>query len=117
MEVTRLDDSDQQPADAPIFDGDVCVADALGALGATTIGGFLVTFRDGGRTVWHTHEADQILLITAGAGVVEDESDRREVREGDMVVIPGGERHWHGSEPGGHMTHLSFMTPGETTLG
>jgi quercetin dioxygenase-like cupin family protein len=117
MELTRIDDTRQQPATAEIFDGDVSVADVLGDAGATSIGGFLVTFRDGGRTVWHTHEADQILLITDGEGVVEDERLRRTVNEGDIVVIPGGDRHWHGSEPGGEMTHMSFMTPGETTLG
>lgn len=117
MQVARLDESAQSPAQAEIFEGEVAFADVLAPLGASVLGGYLVTFRDGGRTVWHTHEADQILLITAGTGVVEDETQRREVTAGDIVVVPGGERHWHGSEPGGEMTHLSLMTPGETSLG
>jgi quercetin dioxygenase-like cupin family protein len=117
MQVVRLSHSKPQPASAEIFEGDVSMTDVLGTLGSSHLMGFLVTFRDGGRTVWHTHETDQVLVITQGQGIVETDAERRVVQAGDVVLVPGSERHWHGAEPGGEMAHLSFMTPGATTLG
>jgi quercetin dioxygenase-like cupin family protein len=32
------------------------------------------------------------------------------------VLIPAGERHWHGAEDGTSMTHLSILLPGEMTI-
>jgi 4-carboxymuconolactone decarboxylase len=116
MQVFRLTQNKPVPATAEIFEGDVAMTDVLGVLGSSHLMGFLVAFRDGGRTVWHTHEADQTLVIIRGTGIVETEAEKRVVEEGDVVLVPGGERHWHGSESGGEMTHLSFMTPGATTL-
>lgn len=75
-----------------------------------------VTYREGGRTVWHVHERDQIIYVTNGRGFVEDSDEHLEVRAGDLVHVPGNTRHRHGSYPDSEMTHLSFMTMGETTM-
>jgi quercetin dioxygenase-like cupin family protein len=112
MRMTRLAGVGTARSTAPIFEGDVEVADVLGSLGSEAVRGLLVTFRDGGRTVWHTHDADQILVIIAGRGVVESDGERLAIESGDIVMVPAGERHWHGSESGGEMTHLSFMASG-----
>jgi quercetin dioxygenase-like cupin family protein len=31
----------------------------------------------------------------------------REVQAGDAVVIPSGEKHWHGAAPGARVAHLA----------
>ncbi len=59
-----------------------------------------VTFEPGARTVWHTHPLGQLLLVTSGRGRVQSAGGEvREVRPGDVISIPPGEKHWHGATP------------------
>ena len=73
-----------------------------------------VTFRDGARNRLHSHTTDQILIITAGLGIVATEREEREVAPGDIALIPAGERHWHGARPGQDMTHWAITGAGKT---
>ena len=73
-----------------------------------------VTFRDGARNRLHSHTTDQILLVTAGLGIVATEHEEREVATGDIAFIPAGERHWHGARPGEDMTHWAITGAGKT---
>ena len=67
-----------------------------------------VTFEPGARTVWHTHPAGQVLVVTAGAGRVQRAGAPVEtVRPGDTVWIPPGVKHWHGAGATTGMTHLA----------
>ncbi len=75
-----------------------------------------ITFRDGARNKLHTHETDQVLLVTAGEGIVATEREQHEIATGDLALIPAGERHWHGARPGKDMTHWSILGPGKTTI-
>lgn len=69
----------------------------------------VVNFGKGVRNKFHTHDREQILIVTAGRGVVATESEERTVTVGDIVLIPAGEKHWHGSvgEPFSHI----FISP------
>lgn len=75
-----------------------------------------VTFRQGARNRLHTHSTDQILIITAGEGIVADEREQHEVAPGDIALISAGEPHWHGARPGRDMTHLSITAHAKTTI-
>ena len=75
-----------------------------------------VAFHDGARTKLHTHTTDQVLVITAGAGVVGTPRERHEVSAGDVVLIPAGEAHFHGARPGADMTHYSILGASQTAL-
>ena len=69
-----------------------------------------VTFEPGARTAWHTHPLGQTLIITAGLGWVQTEgSSTEEVRPGDVVWFPPGEKHWHGATPTTAMTHIAVQ--------
>ena len=69
-----------------------------------------VTFEPGARTAWHTHPLCQTLVITAGLGWVQTEGDQiEEVRPGDVVWFPPGEKHWHGATPTTAMTHIAVQ--------
>ena len=69
-----------------------------------------VTFEPGARTAWHTHPLGQTLIITAGLGWVETEGGQiEEVRPGDVVWFPPGEKHWHGATPTTAMTHIAVQ--------
>lgn len=75
-----------------------------------------VTFEPGARTAWHAHPAGQILIVTAGTGRVQRWGDRiEEIRMGDVVTIPAGQKHWHGAAPQASMTHISITEPRQGT--
>lgn len=69
-----------------------------------------VTFEPGARTAWHTHPAGQILIVTAGTGWIQQwGGKRRTIREGDVVWIPPGVKHWHGASATDSMTHIAIQ--------
>ncbi len=72
----------------------------------------LVRFEAGGRNLMHTHSFDQALYITEGSGLVVTDAVELSVGVGDFVLVPAGERHWHGAAPGTDMSHLAFGIPG-----
>jgi quercetin dioxygenase-like cupin family protein len=77
---------------------------------------FVVTFRDGARTRWHSHAGGQLLYVLEGTGRVATHDDEAAVGPGDVVVAAPGEEHWHGADDGGDMTHVA-LSFGETTWG
>jgi quercetin dioxygenase-like cupin family protein len=70
----------------------------------------VVNFNQGATTGWHAHTCDQILVITAGSGIVATEHEEREVAVGDVVHIKAGERHWHGAKADTTMSHITITT-------
>ena len=68
----------------------------------------IVNFEKGATTGWHVHKSDQILVITAGIGIVADETVEREVTVGDVVHILEGENHWHGATKESYMSHITI---------
>jgi len=72
----------------------------------------VVNFREGATTGWHTHDCDQILVVTSGRGMVATEKEEREITVGDVVHIKAGERHWHGAKADSPMSHITVTTVG-----
>lgn len=69
-----------------------------------------VTFEPGARTAWHTHPLGQTLVVTAGLGLAQRWGGPiEEIRPGDVVWFPPGEKHWHGAAPTTAMTHLAVQ--------
>jgi quercetin dioxygenase-like cupin family protein len=75
-----------------------------------------VTFKKGARNRLHTHSSDQILVVTAGSGLVATRDGQQEIGVGDVAFIPAGEAHWHGAAPGTDMTHWSITGQCTTTI-
>lgn len=72
--------------------------------------GVSVTFEPGARTAWHAHPLGQTLIVTAGVGRVQRWGGPiEEIRPGDVVWIPSGEKHWHGAAPQVAMTHIGLQ--------
>lgn len=69
----------------------------------------LIHFSAGSRNKFHTHTSDQILVITSGTGIVASDAEEVTVNEGDVVMIPAGENHWHGATPSTPMSHITIM--------
>ncbi len=69
-----------------------------------------VSFEPGARTAWHTHPLGQTLHVLTGVGRAQTWGDPvREIRPGDTVWIPPGEKHWHGASPDTGMVHLAIQ--------
>jgi 4-carboxymuconolactone decarboxylase len=72
--------------------------------------GSLVTFDAGAHTAWHTHPLGQVLIVTAGVGRVQRWGDPvDEIRKGDVVWIPAGQKHWHGAATDSSMSHIAIV--------
>jgi quercetin dioxygenase-like cupin family protein len=69
-----------------------------------------VSFGPGARTHWHNHPLGQTLYVLSGLGRVQAKGGPiREIRAGDTVWIPPGEKHWHGAAPTTAMVHVSMV--------
>jgi quercetin dioxygenase-like cupin family protein len=69
-----------------------------------------VTFEPGARTAWHTHPLGQNLIVTSGVGWIQSWGGPvEEIRAGDVVSCPAGEKHWHGATPTTAMTHIAIQ--------
>jgi len=71
-----------------------------------------VNFPEGVANKFHTHNHDQILVVTEGKGFIEVEGEKQEIVVGDIALIKAGEVHRHGALPGSTMTHISITAPG-----
>jgi quercetin dioxygenase-like cupin family protein len=70
----------------------------------------LVTFEAGARTAWHTHPLGQTLYVVSGVGRAQTWGGPvREIRAGDTIWFPPGEKHWHGAAPTTAMVHLAMQ--------
>jgi quercetin dioxygenase-like cupin family protein len=69
-----------------------------------------VAFEPGARTAWHTHPLGQTLYVVEGVGRVQSLGGPvREIRAGDTIWIPPGEKHWHGAAPTNAMVHIAMQ--------
>ena len=107
--ITRGGSRAASPAPAENFTGGVRVEALFEALDPSHASGASVTFEPGARTAWHSHPRGQVLIVTAGTGRVQRWGDPiEEMRQGDVVRIPSGEKHWHGAAPKASMTHIAI---------
>jgi quercetin dioxygenase-like cupin family protein len=69
-----------------------------------------VTFEPGARTAWHTHPLGQTLVVTSGLGWAQCwGGPKEEIRPGDVIWFPPGEKHWHGAAATTAMTHIAIV--------
>lgn len=69
----------------------------------------IVNFGKGIRNKFHAHDSEQILIVTAGKGIVATEKEEKVVAVGDVILIPAGEKHWHGATDDSAFSHI-FVT-------
>jgi quercetin dioxygenase-like cupin family protein len=67
---------------------------------------YVVNFGKGVRNKFHAHDHEQILIITAGKGIIATETEQKEITAGDIVIIPAGEKHWHGATEDSEFSHI-----------
>jgi quercetin dioxygenase-like cupin family protein len=100
--------STRGPAD--YFTGPVRIDPVIDTPEPARVRSVVVTFEPGARTAWHTHPLGQTLLVLSGLGLVQRWGGPvREVRPGDTIWFPPGEKHWHGAAPTVAMSHLAMQ--------
>jgi quercetin dioxygenase-like cupin family protein len=110
MEIKRSGSRPTDPGNAQYFTGLVQIEPLFEAPEPARVRGASVTFQPGARTAWHTHPLGQTLIVTAGAGRAQRWGGPvEEIRPGDVVWFPPGEKHWHGASPTSSMTHIAVQ--------
>lgn len=95
---------------AEYFTGAVRIDPLFEAPEPARVRGASVTFERGARTAWHTHPLGQTLIITSGLGWVQRWGGPIEqIRRGDVIWFPPGEKHWHGATPTTAMSHIAIQ--------
>jgi len=106
--ILRATDAQVVTANPSYFTG--TVFQAVLASGQTGVQLVRVTFAPKARTAWHTHPLGQILHIESGQCLFQSEGEPPQTLSvGDTIVIPAGQKHWHGSSPQTVMTHLAIQ--------
>ena len=109
MDIKRNGSQPSGKGPAEWFTGTVRIDPLFEAPDPSRIRGASVTFEPGARTAWHSHPLGQTLIITFGLGRVQNSSGPvEEIRPGDIVWSPPGEKHWHGASPTTAMTHIAI---------
>ena len=110
IKITRRGSQPSRQGPAENFTGSVRVDPLFQANAPARTSGSLVTFESGARSAWHTHPLGQVLIVTAGTGRVQRWGDPvDEIRQGDVVWIPPGQKHWHGAAPNSSMAHIAIV--------
>jgi quercetin dioxygenase-like cupin family protein len=116
MKVVKTSDLASEPVNTPLFTGtQVYRKNIVKPEDSSNFNFSIVSFSAGSRNKFHSHTSDQILIVTEGTGVVATEGEEREISEGDVVLIPAGENHWHGAPGATSMSHITVQAKGSQT--
>lgn len=116
MKVVKQSLVEARPNPGELFIGKVLAQPLVLDEDAPSLRVSSITFQQGARNRWHRHSTEQVLVVTDGRGLVANEEAEHQVEPGAVILIPAGERHWHGAAPGADLTHLSILLPGEMTI-
>jgi len=110
MKIMRGGSQPSQEAPAEYFTGSVRIHPLFAANHPSRTSGASVTFEPGARSAWHTHPLGQTLIVTAGAGWVQQAGgNKQEIKPGDVIWTPPGVKHWHGATVTNGMTHIAVQ--------
>ena len=105
MKVVNVSQVPKVPLVNPLFTSSDVSVQPLAPAGGT-YNANVVTFGKGVRNKFHAHESDQVLIVTAGRGIVATEDEEREVTTGDVIFFAAGEKHWHGATADSEFSHI-----------
>ncbi|HZL44124.1 MAG TPA: cupin domain-containing protein [Verrucomicrobiae bacterium] len=110
MDIKRSGSQPSSKGPADWFTGTVRIDALFQANAPARAAGASVTFEPGARTAWHTHPLGQTLIVTAGCGLAQRLGGPIEqIRPGDVIWFPPGEKHWHGATATTAMTHIAIQ--------
>ena len=105
MKIVSIREVDKEPFSHPIFTAQAVTRQIL-VPASKELSVNVVNFGKGVRNKFHSHDSEQVLIVTSGKGIVATEKEERVVTEGDIVLIPPGEKHWHGATRDSDFSHI-----------
>lgn len=105
MRVVSMRNVDKETFDSPLFTGPDVTRQTL-LPDSKEFNCNVVNFGKGVRNKFHSHDHEQILIITAGEGIIATEKEEKMITVGDIVLIPAGEKHWHGATADSEFAHI-----------
>jgi quercetin dioxygenase-like cupin family protein len=115
MKIVKIGKVKKEPHSGKLFTGSVTMQPIIGKKLNGDLVISQVNFGPGVRNKFHSHSREQILIVTKGKGIVATEKEHITVSMGDVVLIPPGEKHWHGAAEGCKFSHLYIMSPDSKT--
>ncbi|MFO1088077.1 MAG: cupin domain-containing protein [Hyphomicrobiales bacterium] len=110
MEIQRNGAKSSSEGPGNWFSGRVRIDPLFSAPDPARVAMANVTFEPRARTAWHTHPLGQTLIIVSGIGRAQRWGGAiEELRPGDVVWFPPGEKHWHGAGPDNAMSHIAIQ--------
>ena len=110
MNIQRVGSQPASAGPPDLFTGTVRIDSPFKGTDPARVAGAIVTFEPGARTAWHTHPLGQTLIVTAGCGWAQRWGGLiEEIRSGDIIWFPPGEKHWHGATPSTAITHIAIQ--------
>jgi len=111
MKVVQLSSVPKEPFVSPLFTGQDVTRQAI-VPDSNEYDANNVNFGRGVRLKFHAHDSEQILIVTAGTGIVATEQEERIATVGDVIFIPEGEKHWHGATKDSEFSHIFIIRKG-----
>jgi quercetin dioxygenase-like cupin family protein len=113
MKVVTLTDLPAEPFEHPLFtNSDVTRQDPMPDSKDYVVN--VVHFGKGVRLKFHAHGSEQLLIVTAGRGIVATENEQKVVVPGDVILVPAGEKHWHGATDDSTFSHIYVLKAGSS---
>lgn len=110
LSISAKESRPSTKGDSQKFTGLVRVQPFFKPNSTSKVSASLVTFERGARSAWHSHPVGQRLVVTSGAGWVQEEGGPiREIQEGDVVWIPKNVKHWHGASTTSTLSHIAIQ--------
>jgi 4-carboxymuconolactone decarboxylase len=105
MRVVKISNVDKEAFDSPLFTGSDVTRQIL-LPDSKEYNLNVVNFGKRVRNKFHAHDSEQILIVTSGKGIIATEKEEKMIAEGDVVIIPAGEKHWHGATEDSEFAHI-----------
>ena len=105
MQVIKINAVDKQNYESPLFTGPEVSRQTL-LPDSREFNVNIVNFGKGVRNKFHAHTSEQVLIVTSGQGYIATETEKIAITVGDVVLIPAGEKHWHGATEDSEFSHI-----------
>jgi len=105
MRVAKVSEVKKESMAGPLFTGPDVTRQVLSP-DSKEFNVNVVNFGKGVRNKFHAHDSEQILLVTSGKGIIATETEQKVITQGDVVIIPAGEKHWHGATKDSSFSHI-----------
>lgn len=105
MKVVKPDNVRKESFSSPLFTGADVTRQIL-LPESKEYNANVVNFGKGVRNKFHAHDCEQVLIVTSGKGIIATENEEKVITVGDVVLIPAGEKHWHGAMAEDAFAHI-----------